>query len=108
MRVLTYDCPPGTWYMRVPPNWVEARSWHTCSSSRAGPDIPEKLLQAHEEGQVAFFCGAGISYPAKQPGFEGLVSGLSRAERNQNAPGQAPNDESREEMAAQTRREKPR
>ncbi|SUB29313.1 Uncharacterised protein [Yersinia pseudotuberculosis] len=38
-----------------------------------GPDIPDSLLQAHEEGQVVFFCGAGISYPAGLPGFEGLV-----------------------------------
>ncbi len=38
-----------------------------------GPDIPEALLQAHEEGQVVFFCGAGISYPAGLPGFNGLV-----------------------------------
>lgn len=38
-----------------------------------GPDIPDALLQAHEEGRVVFFCGAGISYPAGLPGFEGLV-----------------------------------
>lgn len=38
-----------------------------------GPDIPNALLQAHEEGNVIFFCGAGISYPAKLPGFKGLV-----------------------------------
>ena len=38
-----------------------------------GPDIPERLLQAHEDGQVVFFCGAGISYPARLPGFAGLV-----------------------------------
>ena len=38
-----------------------------------GPDIPERLLQAHEDGQVVFFCGAGISYPAGLPGFAGLV-----------------------------------
>ncbi|UCB33489.1 SIR2-like domain protein (plasmid) [Duffyella gerundensis] len=38
-----------------------------------GPDIPESLLQAHEEGRVVFFCGAGISYPARLPGFKGLV-----------------------------------
>lgn len=38
-----------------------------------GPDIPEELLQAHEEGRVVFFCGAGISYPAGLPGFKGLV-----------------------------------
>ena len=40
---------------------------------RGGPDVPERLLQAHEEGRVVFFCGAGISYPARLPGFAGLV-----------------------------------
>lgn len=38
-----------------------------------GPDIPDALLEAHEEGRVVFFCGAGISYPARLPGFKGLV-----------------------------------
>lgn len=38
-----------------------------------GPDIPDSLLQAHEEGRVVFFCGAGISYPAGLPDFKGLV-----------------------------------
>lgn len=37
-----------------------------------GPDIPEALLQAHEEGRVVFVCGAGISYPAGLPGFGGF------------------------------------
>ena len=41
-----------------------------------GPDVPERLLQAHEDGHVVFFCGAGISYPAKLPGFSGLVKTL--------------------------------
>lgn len=41
-----------------------------------GPDIPERLLQAHEDGRVAFFCGAGISYPAHLPDFAGLVKRL--------------------------------
>jgi SIR2-like domain len=41
-----------------------------------GPDIPDALLQAHEDGRVVFFCGAGISYPAGLPGFEGLVREL--------------------------------
>ncbi len=41
-----------------------------------GPDIPERLLQAHEDGRVVFFCGAGISYPAGLPGFGGLVEKL--------------------------------
>ncbi len=43
-----------------------------------GPDIPDALLQAHEDGRVVFFCGAGISYPAGLPGFEDLVRGLMR------------------------------
>ena len=40
---------------------------------RNGPDIPDSLLQAHEDGRVVFFCGAGISYPAGLPDFRGLV-----------------------------------
>lgn len=38
-----------------------------------GPEIPNELLQAHEDSRVVFFCGAGISYPADLPGFGGLV-----------------------------------
>ena len=41
-----------------------------------GPNIPERLLQAHEDGRVVFFCGAGISYPADLPGFADLVEQL--------------------------------
>ena len=41
---------------------------------RNGPDIPERLLQAHEDGGVVFFCGAGISFPAGLPGFDGLTN----------------------------------
>jgi len=44
--------------------------------TRNGPDVPERLLQEHEEGRVVFFCGAGISCPAGLPGFEGLVETL--------------------------------
>lgn len=43
-----------------------------------GPDIPDALLLAHEEGRVIFFCGAGISYPAGLPGFRGLVEDIYR------------------------------
>lgn len=43
---------------------------------QGGPDIPDHLLHAHEDGRVVFFCGAGISYPAKLPGFGGLVDKL--------------------------------
>ncbi|WP_181363577.1 anti-phage defense-associated sirtuin Dsr1 [Aeromonas sp. HMWF017] len=43
-----------------------------------GPDIPNELLHAHEEGRVLFFCGAGISYPADLPGFSELVIRMSK------------------------------
>ena len=43
---------------------------------RNGPEVPERLLQAHEDGRVVFFCGAGISYPAGLPGFADLVDKL--------------------------------
>ena len=43
---------------------------------KGGPDVPEHLLQQHEDGQVVFFCGAGVSYPACLPGFAGLVEQL--------------------------------
>lgn len=45
---------------------------------RGGPDIPERLLYAHEQGRVVFFCGAGISKPAGLPLFEELVRELHR------------------------------
>lgn len=41
-----------------------------------GPDVPDELLHRHEDGSVVFFCGAGISYPAKLPGFHDLVMGI--------------------------------
>lgn len=41
-----------------------------------GPDIPERLLQIHEEGNVVFFCGAGVSMPAGLPDFKNLVTNL--------------------------------
>lgn len=41
-----------------------------------GPDVPDRLLQVHEEGRVVFFCGAGISCPAGLPTFRELVEKL--------------------------------
>lgn len=38
-----------------------------------GPYIPEELIQAHEDGRVVFFCGAGISMQAGLPSFKGLL-----------------------------------
>lgn len=57
-----------------------------------GPDIPDELLQAHEEGRVVFFCGAGISYPAGLPGFKGLVEKIYRM----NGTGLSDSDNERE------------
>lgn len=51
-----------------------------------GPDIPDALLQAHEEGCVVFFCGAGISYPAGLPGFNGLVEQIYQLNGTQQSP----------------------
>ena len=39
-----------------------------------GPDIPNDMLQAPEEGRLVFFCGAGISKPAGLPDFSQLVT----------------------------------
>lgn len=38
-----------------------------------GPDLPAELLQAHEEGRLILFCGAGISFRASLPSFKGLI-----------------------------------
>ena len=40
---------------------------------KGAPDIPLELIEAQESGNLVFFCGAGISYPAGLPGFSGLV-----------------------------------
>lgn len=42
-----------------------------------GPNIPEALLNAHAEGTVVFFCGAGVSVDAGYPLFSGLVEKLA-------------------------------
>ena len=34
-----------------------------------GPDIPNELLESSDQGNVVFFCGAGISCPAGMPDF---------------------------------------
>jgi hypothetical protein len=53
-------------------------TFHRMQFVADGPEIPENLLLAHEEGRVVFFCGAGISYPAGLPGFKGLVDDIYR------------------------------
>ena len=43
-------------------------------AKRGAPDIPLEILEAQESGQLVFFCGAGVSYPAGLPSFPGLVN----------------------------------
>ena len=43
---------------------------------RGGPNVPQKLIEACEDGQVVFFCGAGISCNAGLPLFEELVEAI--------------------------------
>lgn len=38
-----------------------------------GPNIPSELLDARDNGEVVFFCGAGISMPAGLPSFASLA-----------------------------------
>jgi SIR2-like domain len=39
---------------------------------RGGPDIPDEVIEALEEGRLILFCGAGLSMPVL-PSFRGLV-----------------------------------
>jgi hypothetical protein len=41
-----------------------------------GPDIPIEVLQALEDGELVFFCGAGVSKPAGLPLFGELVKAI--------------------------------
>ena len=41
-----------------------------------GPDVPEQLIQDHEDGKVIFFCGAGVSIPVGLPGSRKLLEGI--------------------------------
>ena len=41
-----------------------------------GPDIPDDLLFAHEDGRVVFFVGAGVSCPAGLPTFKKLINSI--------------------------------
>ena len=46
--------------------------------SANGPDIPDQLLWARDEGNVVFVCGAGVSTRAGLPNFYELVSEVMR------------------------------
>lgn len=38
-----------------------------------GPSIPDDLLHQRDNGNVVFFCGAGLSIPAGMPSFRDLA-----------------------------------
>lgn len=38
-----------------------------------GLNIPDELLEARDQGNVVFLCGAGVSYAAGMPDFQGLA-----------------------------------
>ncbi|WP_288408865.1 SIR2 family protein [uncultured Herbaspirillum sp.] len=38
-----------------------------------GPNIPDELIAAQRKGEVVFFCGAGVSVPARLPDFKKLA-----------------------------------
>ena len=42
-----------------------------------GPNIPNELLDARDNGEVVFFCGAGVSIPAGLPSFAKLAQQLT-------------------------------
>ncbi|MCC3306204.1 hypothetical protein [Sneathiella sp. HT1-7] len=39
-------------------------------------EIPDELRRAHEDGEVVFFCGAGVSVPAGLKSFKGLTEAV--------------------------------
>lgn len=41
-----------------------------------GPNIPDELLEARDQGNVVFLCGAGVSIPAGMPSFLGLAKSV--------------------------------
>jgi NAD-dependent SIR2 family protein deacetylase len=43
-----------------------------------GPEIPENLLNALEDDELVFFCGAGVSMQAGLPSFAQLVDKIYR------------------------------
>lgn len=44
--------------------------------SADGPALPNHLLEQQQQGNVVFFCGAGLSIPAGLPSFFGLTGAI--------------------------------
>lgn len=53
--------------------------WHRARQLGHVDDIPEGLVQALREGSCVAMVGAGLSYPAGLPGYEALLTSVSRA-----------------------------
>jgi hypothetical protein len=43
---------------------------------KGAPDIPLELIEAQENDELVFFCGAGVSYPSGLAGFNDLVEAV--------------------------------
>lgn len=41
--------------------------------TKTGPNIPDELIEAQKNGELLFFCGAGVSVPAGLPTFYSLT-----------------------------------
>lgn len=52
-----------------------------------GPNIPSELLDARDNGEIVFVCGAGVSIPAGLPSFARLAKDVIR---DLGVPGDAP------------------
>jgi len=60
-----------------------------CKEVRTGIEIPDELVRAHEEGDVVFFCGAGISYDAGLPLFGGLLEETAKGVNHELSPSES-------------------
>jgi hypothetical protein len=77
---IMYGCAPclvvtGDYEERAPTRPVICYS-RPMRFHAAGPAIPHELLEARDNGEVVFFCGAGVSIPAGLPSFAGLAQQL--------------------------------
>ena len=45
--------------------------------TKTGPNIPDELIEAQRNGELLFFCGAGVSVPAWLPNFYHLTKNVA-------------------------------
>ena len=57
-------------------SWPSSLGGSRMRFTAEGPSIPNELLDLRSNGEVVFFCGAGVSKPAGLPGFFDLTKKL--------------------------------